>query len=261
MINDDTRRSRPVKEVTYQVGFGCLWVAAVIITFPSYLYSTLVKSPYSNKDYWCVVLFPGDTLNTFPSPVYRRYLLVRFVINFLTPILIMVLAYGAMGVKLKYHMATERLKTTEGLPSIEITDEDGKDVHLMATDSCSSPIHFEEIETTSSLSPYSLTRSDNLLIKLEKDLVMMIYVIILIFLVCYFPYQVLFLLEHFDVVTYRNWKYFHITRKYVFLITCLPSALHPLCYGTMSKFYAKAFSGIVLCRWVCKAKPRATPRP
>ncbi|XP_031549752.1 neuromedin-K receptor-like isoform X2 [Actinia tenebrosa] len=237
------RRLRGMNELRYQFGIGSLWASAVIISFPSFLYSTVVKNPYDGIHSWCVVLFPGDTLNTFPSPVYRRYLMVRFVINFLVPILIMVLAYGAMGIKLKCHMAKKRLRN-RGLPSIEVTTDEG---YCLKESKSGSSTQGEEKEMSWSrtLSPDSLTQSERnkkLQIKLERDLLRMIYAIILVFVVCYFPYQVLFLLEYFDVVTYKNWRYFHITRKYVFLNTCLQSVLHPLCYGTMSAMVREASS-------------------
>jgi hypothetical protein len=233
--------------------------------------------------------------------------MVRFVINYLAPILIMVLAYGAMGVKLKYHMATIRNTDTD-LSVTNITNamrtsveelaisnpnnlEDGPSLAHVCSNSEENPSssqaeklelpsiaelkfagHFSNVckeKRTSTLPSLAelkvggnaasntsqddvsqtLSANTNLLIKFEQDLLKMIYVIVLVFVFCYFPYQVFFLLEYFGVVAYSNWQYFHITRRYIFLITCLPSALHPLCYGTMSKFYAKAFRNIVLCKW------------
>jgi hypothetical protein len=82
---------------------------------------------------------------------------------------------------------------------------------------------------------------------LEADLFRMFYAIILIFIVCYFPYQVFIILEYFGILSWR-WRYFNVVRKYAFVLTCFPSALHPLCYGLMTKFYAKAFSKLILCK-------------
>ncbi|KAK3730797.1 hypothetical protein QZH41_001155 [Actinostola sp. cb2023] len=247
-----------------------MWVIAVIITFPSFLYSTLVKSPYDDRSYWCIVLFPGETIASFPSPMYKRYLMVRFTINFMVPMLIMFLAYGAIGIKLKYHMST--IRNVDGLtpspePSAPQTIQTSADEISMATikrDENTAQSNVKADETSSSLvilvninkrndsldmCTTSQANLANVLLELEQDLLKMIYIIVIVFVLFYIPYQVFFLLEYFEVISSGNWKYLHIARKYIFLITCLPSALHPLCYGTMSKFYAKVFRGIVLCRW------------
>lgn len=247
-----------------------LWTCAVIITFPSFLYSTLVKSPYDNHSYWCVVLFPGETLASFPSPVYKRYLMVRFIINFLVPMLIMLLAYGAIGIKLWYHLTT--IRNNDGSTSLDLSavleavqtsaesDDKGEDntaqENLKPDERSSSSVYTYPqvsiiiIRSTESKSESTTSRKDpaSLMTELEQDLLKMIYIIVTVFILFYIPYQVYFFLEYFEVISYGSWQFHHITRKYIFLITCLPSALHPLCYGTMSKFYAKVFRGIILCK-------------
>ena len=88
-------------------------------------------------------------------------------------------------------------------------------------------------------------------VRLENDLLRMVYMIIVIFAVCYLPSQVDFLLFWFGVYT----RYEKIITPYrliiyhcVTLLKVLPGALHPVCYGTMSAFYARAFSRLRLCR-------------
>ena len=86
-------------------------------------------------------------------------------------------------------------------------------------------------------------------IELECDLLRMIYVIILSFVFCYIPYQILFLWEHSTAGSNRwQFRYQAMIRKYFYILTCLPSAVHPLCYGTMNRFFARAFSKVVMCR-------------
>lgn len=262
------QQNRPIylKNASFFIVF--MWICAIIVTFPSFLYSTTVKSPYDKHSYWCVVLFPGETLTSFPSPVYKRYLLVRFVINFIVPMMIMSLAYGAIGLKLRYHMINIRNTSTS-------VSELSHASHIVATSAENSIAKQYENTAMASFKPddnqcsprlpnanspstmvnrRSSQASSNhpspakVLIELEQDLQKMIYIIVIVFILFYIPYQVYFLLEYFEVISYGTWKYHHITRKYIFLMTCLPSALHPLCYGTMSKFYAKVFRGIVLCR-------------
>ena len=84
--------------------------------------------------------------------------------------------------------------------------------------------------------------------ELENDLLKMIYALVLVFVICYIPYQVQFLLLEFRVKVFVYWPPRHIFRRLVFTLTCLPSALHPVCYGLMSRFYRKAFFRIIACR-------------
>ncbi|XP_032236778.2 neuropeptides B/W receptor type 2 isoform X1 [Nematostella vectensis] len=245
---------------------GLVWVGAFIVTFPSLVFSKVVNSPLDEGTKWCVVLFPGESLETFPSKNYRMYILFRFILNFILPILTMVTAYGAIGVNI--HMALKRGRQSKEEVSVELCMED--------TPSSDRPISIPKLYVTPPEDePGNVTqqRRDHTLLsrkwyqpcqrretniegnqleELEHDLLRMIYVIVLVFIICYFPYQLFFILEYFNVLSFGLWEYFHITRKYIFLITCLPSALHPLCYGTMSKFYAKAFFRIVLCKWFSK---------
>ncbi|XP_032236757.2 substance-K receptor [Nematostella vectensis] len=246
-----------------------LWLAATAITFPLFMYSKMVMSPFDPDTYWCFVLFPGDSLSSFPS--YRTYHMVRFMLNYILPIVIMIAAYGALGFRLKYHIAFIRTVhseltvpnsgthstgavTVNGNTDIEASEpnnDNNNDAILAGTKDPSRQVHASFSQTSSDVV------YENLLIDLESDLLRMIYAIILIFVVCYIPYQVFYFLEYFDVVSYQKWRYFTVCRRYIFLITCLPSALHPLCYGTMSKFYAKAFARIVLCKWRRRsARPR-----
>ena len=94
------------------------------------------------------------------------------------------------------------------------------------------------------------TQSNKSAFELENDLLKMVYVLVLIFVVCYIPYQVQFLLVEFDVDVFMCWPHRYTFRRVVFTLTCLPSALHPVCYGMMSKFYHKAFIRIIACRKV-----------
>lgn len=262
------QQSRAVYLKSTSFFIAILWICAVIITFPSFLYSTLVKSPYDDHSYWCVVLFPGESLASFPSLIYKRYLLVRFIINFIVPMVIMLLAYGAIGIKLRCHMIA--IRNTENSSSefsaaqtmhtsIEnIATKQNESTamsNLKSDDSAPGPGSPEAHSSSVILKMNSCdventcqTNPANLLIELEQDLLKMIYMIVIIFVLFYIPYQVYFFLEYFEYISYGTWKFHHITRKYIFLMTCLPGALHPLCYGTMSKFYARVFRGIVLCK-------------
>ena len=80
----------------------------------------------------------------------------------------------------------------------------------------------------------------------EYDLLKMIFLIVASFLVCYIPFQVFYVLHKFHI--WQRWKYGAIAADWMQLLTLCPSALHPLLYGTRSKFFAKGFSRLVRCQ-------------
>ena len=80
----------------------------------------------------------------------------------------------------------------------------------------------------------------------EKDLLKMIFMLIIIYVVCYFPYQAHYVWERVCNITVRQFRYHQLFMDYNFILICVPIALHPLCYGTMKSFFAKAFSKIIL---------------
>ena len=105
-------------------------------------------------------------------------------------------------------------------------------------------------ENTHNLLPNQneLTKNNKRYFEQDSDLLRMIFVIVLIFVVCYIPFQVQFLLHEFKVEAFLTWPHRFTFTRFVFVLTCLPSALHPVFYGMMSKFYRKAFIRMISCR-------------
>ena len=79
-----------------------------------------------------------------------------------------------------------------------------------------------------------------------KDLLKMNFMLIIIYVVCYFPYQAHYVWERVCNITVRQFRYHQLCMDYNFILICVPIALHPLCYGAMNSFFAKAFSKIIL---------------
>ena len=105
-------------------------------------------------------------------------------------------------------------------------------------------------QTENSPNVQTVTKNDNSAFELENDLLnlKMIYALVLVFVICCVPYQVYFLLIEFRVEAFMVWPPRLILRRLIFSLGCLRSALHPVCYGMMSKFYRKAFIRIIACR-------------
>lgn len=203
---------------------GGMWLFALALSLPLFVTRSLDK--ISSEQKICSSKFPGNG--------NRIYSIIRFTISFLVPYLIMSLSYGAVTLKLKRHIRENVLETSE----IMTSSEERRELSSVRPDKPRRQrLHLEMNKQR---------KGSKTGIELECDLLRMIYVIIISFVVCYIPYQVLFLWEYSN--TDWQFPYHVILRKYFYILTCLPSAIHPLCYGTMNRFFARAFSKIVMCR-------------
>lgn len=176
------------------------------------------------------------------------YVLTKFVLNYALPYVIMLASYGAVAWNLRKRIAEKTIEARNSMiPSsciveaedqIELEDAQANEVRRFRETGHRTSVMNEGIRRGSR--PESTD--------LEKDLLKMIFLIIIVFVVCYFPYQAHFLWARIYKINSYQFRYHDLMFKYIFILICLPSALHPLCYGTMNRFYAKAFSKIILCR-------------
>ncbi|KAJ7378734.1 hypothetical protein OS493_021316 [Desmophyllum pertusum] len=102
--------------------------------------------------------------------------------------------------------------------------------------------NFEEQEEKENSTNNEIPQMNNKTFELENDLLKMVFALVLIFVICYIPYQIQFLMFEFQVEAFLYWPHRNTFTRLVFTLTCLPSALHPVCYGMMSKFITKRLS-------------------
>jgi len=232
-------RAAEWKSLHKVIMLACIWGFAFGFAVPAFIYTVFTTSPYDDRRHWCLILFDGDSIASYPA--FNKFSLVRFVVNFCLPVVLMIWFYGRLAVVLKYYRISRvgplRLTTR----STAINFQSSNDNHL-------------DVITEVSTSQPSTSSSRTRIYIQEEVLLGMMYTVVVIFIVFYFPYQLLFILEHYQVVTIHVWYYHHITRRYLFLLTCLPSALHPLCYGTVSQYYAKILSCIFFCKYVKRTR-------
>ena len=174
----------------------------------------------------------------------RSYVAIRFILNYALPYVIMLASYGAVAWNLKMRIVqiNERNRTSTAESSCVVQIEDqmelkdlGEDTRMKERKS----VVFDQNNRRDS-------KPENT--DPEKDLLKMIFMLIIIYVVCYFPYQAHYVWERVRNITEYQFRYHRLFIDYNFILICLPSALHPLCYGTMNSFFAKAFSKIILCR-------------
>ena len=210
--------------------FSCLWLVPTAVCVPIFIRNRFV----------------GGHCELHPVGNGSAYLLVLFTLNYVLPYLVMLASYGAVAWNLRQRIG----QNTSYARSNSITPSSATSLELHT--------NYRRRETTMpeehrpglvliDVNNRRCTKPENTS-DAEQDLLKMIFAIILIFVICYFPYQAVFLWERLADVDEWKFRYHSLMRRYSFVLICLPSALHPVCYGTMNSFYAKAFSKMFLCK-------------
>ena len=240
---------------------GLLWGAGLTVVLPVGVMHDQVRVS-SGKNH-CRALFPGDTCND--APRHTKYSIARFIVSFIVPYLVILMSYIAVTLKIKNHVVESNTTHTnditgENPPLRQNGHPQFIALQEMEGNAC---MQKEKRKTNKAkyltgkvgrprraLPPVQGVRARHgdgcSVMNFELDILRMIYLIILIFIVCYIPIQVVFIYEQVKGGL-SDWPYYIIFRRYAFLLTCLPGAFHPILYGTMSKFYAKAFATLVSC--------------
>ena len=220
--------SRNVKAIT----ISCLWLIAAAICVPTF-------SGFKFVNGTCVLQ---------PVLFNKTHAVVIFLLNFVVPYFVISASYGEVALNLRKRIVEKAARERSLIinPSAAVVEmEDAVELQGLAKNKEKQRNLVEyQSKALNEARNRRCSKSENL----EKDLLKMIYAIILIFMICYFPHQAVFLWE--KIAETESWQFYHhaLLQKYVFLLTCFPSALHPLCYGTMNRFYAKAFSRIFPCK-------------
>ena len=235
------------------------WMGSIGFSFPSGNFRVLTSWGDNCELRFCAEQFPQGL-----EHYQQIYSVVLFVINFALPLVIMIISYVLVDKKIREHIfVIERLHDEQERASSSVTqnsvciqelqsgqrglinqpgDKNEEDIQLEYEGKQKSQVFQDTNRRKNKLNKYPDT------FELENDLLKMIYALVLVFVICYIPYQVQFLLLEFRVDAFVYWPPRHIFRRLVFTLTCFPSALHPVCYGLMSRFYRKAFFRIIACR-------------
>ena len=249
------------------------WVGSTGLSVPASVFR-VVNSYGDNCDiHACEEIFPEGY-----EHYQDAYTVVLFVINFALPFAIMAISYALVSKKIREHIfVIERLRDAqsksltvvrlstcvENMNQISDCKQEKLELIDIAVRETETEKHKTEKKNNAlcgnleedNENTHNLLRNQNELTKnnksnseQESDLLRMVFVIVLIFVVCYIPFQVQFLLHEFKVEAFLTWPHRFTFTRFVFVLTCLPSALHPVFYGMMSKFYRKAFIRMISCR-------------
>ena len=209
-----------------------VWLVSFAISFPLFI----------------GLRYEDGECNELPVASNGIYVLTKFILNYALPYVIMLASYGAVAWNLRKRIVEKTIEARNSMVPSSCVVEAEDEIELQDTQ-VNEVRRLRENEQRKSMVDDSNRRGSRPeSTDLEKDLLKMIFVIITVFVVCYFPYQAHFLWVRIYNVTQWQFRYHVLVYKYILILICLPSALHPLCYGTMNRFYAKAFSKIILCR-------------
>ena len=220
---------RPVSGKVKTVIFSCLWLVSTAVCVPIFV--------IQNR-------FVGGHCELHPVENGSAYVLVLLTLNYVLPYLVMLASYGAVAWNLRQPIGQKTAAQTSIIPSsaaaIELpTLTNNREEERTLHEGKQRRQALVDVKNRRGIKPDDADA--------EQDLLKMIYAIILIFVICFLPYQAVFLWERLADVNEWKFRYHNLMRRYIFLLTCLPSALHPWCYGAMNSFYAKAFTKVFFC--------------
>ena len=210
--------------------FSCLWLVPTAVCVPIFIRNRFV----------------GGHCELHPVGNVYAYSFVLFTLNYVLPYLVMLASYGAVAWNLRQRIgqntsyARSNSSTLSSVAPLEL-HTNYRRRETTTPEEHRPGLVLIDVNNRRCTKPENTTDA-------EQDLLKMIFAIILIFVICYFPYQAVFLWESLADVNEWKFRYHSLMRRYIFILICLPSALHPVCYGTMNSFYAKAFSKMFLCK-------------
>jgi hypothetical protein len=234
-------RHRPTKRVTYVV-IACSWVWSVAIAMPS----ALARKISDYTDHFCILLRCDEEFSSDEARyLYSKFL---FTLQIGAPFIVMVVSYSIVVLGVKKHIRGTRAgsmevsesymaRLTSTTESYELKQHHAKEVKNLV---CPAPAKPEspkcEQENLNSRRAKNKGISDNRkMIQLENDVLNMIYIIIVVFFLFYLPSQIVFILIEENFLNIKKWDHYHTFSQYLVLLHAIPSALHPIFYGTMSK--------------------------
>lgn len=202
-----------------------LWLIALLFSLPSYGTMTVISFPEEPHVHYCFDVFSSDEKLDI---LYRRiYTLTMFTLQVVLP----VIAISALN-----------LKITATL----------KHVHLMPQSL--RPSRANSLNSTPSASPHSslvnlhkLNMNSASLMKrqaMEKKFFRMLMVVLLVFVLCYVPYQTMYLVYEFHPMLFTG-PYMQPLSEFLYLIVWLPNVLNPVCYGFLNEHYKRAFKALI----------------
>ena len=216
--------SRPSKSETRLI-IALLWLIAFLFSLPSYGAMAVISYPEDPYTFYCIDIFSDDKEK---DVLYRRvYTITMYTVQALVPVLVISVLY---------------LKITATLK------------HIRLVPLALRPSRASSLNSTPSASPHSSVLNLNKLNMnpagalrrqmIEKKFLTMLMVVLLVFVLCYIPFQTLYLIYEFNPEL-GYFTFMQPLSEFLYLIVWLPNAVNPVCYGCLNAHYKKAFKALI----------------
>ena len=216
--------SRPSKSETRLI-IALLWLIAFLFSLPSYGAMAVISYPEDPYTFYCIDIFSDDKEK---DVLYRRvYTITMYTVQALVPVLVISVLY---------------LKITATLK------------HIRLVPLALRPSRASSLNSTPSASPHSSVLNLNKLNMnpagalrrqmIEKKFLTMLMVVLLVFVLCYIPFQTLYLIYEFNPEL-GYFTFMQPLSEFLYLIAWLPNAVNPVCYGCLNAHYKKAFKALI----------------
>ena len=215
---------RPSKSETRLI-IALLWLIAFLFSLPSYGAMAVISYPDSPYSFYCIDIFSDEMDKDI---LYRRiYTITMYTVQALVPVLVISALY---------------LKITATLK------------HIRLVPLALRPSRASSLNSTPSASPHSSIMNLNKVNMnpagalrrqmIEKKFLTMLMVVLIVFVLCYIPFQTLYLIYEFNPEL-GYFAFMQPLSEFLYLIVWLPNAINPVCYGCLNTHYKKAFKALI----------------
>ena len=216
--------SRPSKSKTRLI-IALLWLIAFLFSLPLYVAMTVTSYPDSPYTFNCIDIFSDDMDKDI---LYRRiYTVTMYIVQALVPVLVISALYLKITATLKHIRLVPLALRPSRASSLNSTP---------SRNSRSSMVNINKLN----MNPAGALRRQTI----EKKFLTMLIAVLLVYVLCYLPFQTLYLIYEFNP-DLGYLPYMQLLFDYLYVIVWLPNAINPICYGCLNKHYKKAFKALI----------------
>ena len=214
---------RPSKSETRLI-IALLWLIAFLFSLPSYGAMAVISYPDSPYTY-CLDIFSDENEK---DVLYRRiYTITMYTVQALVPVVVISVLYVKITATLKH------------IRLVPLALRPSRASSLTSTPSASSHSSMVNINKLN-MNPAGALRRQII----EKKFLTMLIAVLLVYVLCYLPFQTLYLIYEFNPdMDYL--PYIQLLFDYFYVIVWLPNAINPICYGCLNQHYKKAFKSLI----------------
>ena len=216
--------SRPSKSETRLI-IALLWLIAFLFSLPSYGAMTVISYPEDPYTFYCIDIFSDDTDK---DVLYRRiYTITMYTVQALVPVLVISALYLKITATLKHIRLVPLALRPSRASSLNSTPSGSPR---------SSMVNINKLN----MNPAGALRRQII----EKKFLTMLIAVLLVYVLCYLPFQTLYLAYEFNP-DMGYLPYMQLLSDYFYMIVWLPNAMNPVCYGCLNEHYKKAFKALI----------------